>query len=392
MKKILFIANNNVGSGLSGGDRIFLNFLKYWQDKADITIFASQETLLLLKRYQIKKIKIIITDQKINSSNDLSLVSLFAHLTRRTTLGLYLIIKHRRLVTQFDFIYSVSDFYPDFFPAFLAKMINPKAKWIAGYYLFAASPFAKDFPYQGLLFFKGLFYWLMQRPSYFIARHFADIVFVTSKPDQSKFKQATYIIQGGVDLKPSTLYFNSQKTTKKIYDSVFIGRLHSQKGVLELIDIWKLVVNKMPKAKLALIGNGQLEKEVRTKIRRYKLQKNIDMLGFLEGEKKYQIFKKSKIVLHPATYDSGGMAAAEAMAWGLPGVSFDLESLQSYYPQGMLKSSCFDLKSFVENIMLLLTNENEYLKNSKLARQLIVDNWDWSKKSTDLFKQIIKYN
>ena len=157
MKKILFIANNNVGSGLSGGDRIFLNFLKYWQDKADITIFASQETLLLLKRYQIKNIKIIVTDQKINSSNDLSLISLFAHLIRRTTLGLYLIIKHRRLVTQFDYIYSVSDFYPDFFPAFLAKMINPKARWIAGYYHFAASPFAKDFPIKVFCFLRASF-------------------------------------------------------------------------------------------------------------------------------------------------------------------------------------------------------------------------------------------
>ena len=31
------------------------------------------------------------------------------------------------------------------------------------------------------------------------------------------------------------------------------------------------------------------------------------------------------------------MAAAEAMAWGLPGVSFDLESLKTYYQKVWLK-------------------------------------------------------
>ena len=44
------------------------------------------------------------------------------------------------------------------------------------------------------------------------------------------------------------------------------------------------------------------------------------------------------MVVHPAIFDSGGMAAAEAMAWGLPGVSFDLPALKTYYPQGMIKN------------------------------------------------------
>jgi hypothetical protein len=37
MKNIIFFANNNIGTGLSGGDRIFIEFLKNWQNKAKIT-------------------------------------------------------------------------------------------------------------------------------------------------------------------------------------------------------------------------------------------------------------------------------------------------------------------------------------------------------------------
>jgi glycosyltransferase involved in cell wall biosynthesis len=51
------------------------------------------------------------------------------------------------------------------------------------------------------------------------------------------------------------------------------------------------------------------------------------------------------------------MAAWEAMACGLPGVSFDLPALRTYYPKGMLKTPCYDLKAFAENILKLLNDE-----------------------------------
>ncbi|PIU03202.1 hypothetical protein COT44_04905 [Candidatus Shapirobacteria bacterium CG08_land_8_20_14_0_20_39_18] len=167
-----------------------------------------------------------------------------------------------------------------------------------------------------------------------------------------------------------------------------MGRFHYQKGVLELIDIWKLVCQKKPEAKLAMIGNGPLEKNVLIKIREYKLEKNIDLLGFLDGEKKYEIFKQSKMIIHPATYDSGGMAAAEGMAWELPGVSFDLESLKTYYPSGMIKTKCYNLREFADNIISLLDNEKLYQKISKEAHTLIVGVWDWEKRTDFISRKI----
>ena len=100
------------------------------------------------------------------------------------------------------------------------------------------------------------------------------------------------------------------------------------------------------------------------------------------------MFKQSKIVLHPATYDSGGMAAAEAMAWGLPGVGFDLESLKTYYPKGMLKTKCFDNNEFAENIEEMLTNPVTYKKLKDEALDLINTEWEWTARSKIIFDQI----
>ena len=172
------------------------------------------------------------------------------------------------------------------------------------------------------------------------------------------------------------------------YDACFQGRFHIQKGVLALIDIWKMVVKSLPHAKLAMIGNGPLESEVTKRLTECGLEKNVFLFGFLDGEDKFNIFKQSKIVVHPVTFDSGGMSAAEAMAWRLPGVSFDLDSLKTYYPKGMVKVPRFDYGKFSGEVIRLLTDNNHYAQTADAARDLIVNQWDWNKQADNIFKQV----
>ncbi len=66
-------------------------------------------------------------------------------------------------------------------------------------------------------------------------------------------------------------------------------------------------------------------KEVKFKINELRLQNNIKLFGFVfDGPEKYRVFSQSKIVVHPSYFDSGGMAAAESMLFGMPCVGFDL--------------------------------------------------------------------
>ena len=126
-------------------------------------------------------------------------------------------------------------------------------------------------------------------------------------------------------------------------------------------------------------------------IKKLGLLKNIYLIGFLDGPKKFEVFKQSRVVVHPATFDSGGMAAAEAMAWGLPGVSFDLKALKTYYPKGMLKTSCFDTDEFAENILNLLLSPSQYKTLSLEALQLAHEEWEWDHRAKEIYDQIIAY-
>lgn len=364
---IIFTANNNIGTGLSGGDRIFIELARHWQPKTNLTVIGSAETQNLLRRYHLPQLKFFLTDS-IDNSN------IFIHQFRRLFKAILFALSHPKLFRQNRFIYTASDFFPDLIFGIMAKMINPKICWIAGYYLVIPPPW-RNHTYHPLYYLSQLF-------SRSIVNILADFVYLTSLPDQRYFpSKKTIIVRGGVSLP-------AKKTiTKKKFEAVFIGRLHPQKGVMELLDIWKLVTQKIPSAKLAIIGDGTLENKLKNKIKNLKLTKNISLLGFLDGEPKNNIFRQSKIVVHPAVFDSGGMAAAEAMALGLPGVSFDLEALKTYYPQGMVKTPTFNHTLFAQNIVNLLINKKLYKQTSVQALNLITKEWSWPKRADIIYRQ-----
>jgi glycosyltransferase involved in cell wall biosynthesis len=194
---------------------------------------------------------------------------------------------------------------------------------------------------------------------------------------------------GAVNLELIKKYKEKNRSTILEYDAVFQGRFHPQKGVEELVRIWKIVVNEIPDAKLLMIGDGPLMSSVRLLINDLNLNKNIILCGYVyDGDKKYKIFSRSKMVVHPAFYDSGGMAAAEAMAFGIPCIGFNLKSYNSYYPKGMIKTRTNTLNGFANEIIKVLRNEKLRKQIGKDAEGLIYKSYSWSFRSEEIIAKI----
>ena len=390
MKKVVFhvIANAALGAGLSGSDRIFIECAKRWAGAGhEVYIYVWEEGYEMCRRNGLDNVKYIIWS--VMPYKNLGFTILYMV---RTIRGIIETLKmHISENSEDTVIFSASDFWPDSIPAWILKMRFRTVKWVAGFYLFISNPFSKESPYKGKLVLKGLFYYLSQMLVYSLVRRYADRAFVTNEQDRWKFidnKRLTpdrvVAVRGGVDIKTPALI---PEPRDKRFDAVFIGRFHPQKGVLELMDIWRYVCERRKDAKLAMIGVGELESEVQAKIKKCGLENNIVLFGFKDGVKKLKIIKNSRVVVHPAIYDSGGMAACEAMACGLPGLSFDLPALRTYYPKGMLKAPCYDLKRFAENILRLLNDEELYRKTAKDALDWARE-WDWDKRAEKLLKAV----
>jgi glycosyltransferase involved in cell wall biosynthesis len=385
MPVTLYVIDNSHANStvMSGGERIAIEMCKQWADsrRAEITVIGSNLTTALWDKY--------LEDQSIRFFHVNRLREeeyLFLSYLKRVIKGIASAIRFRMKPQQSNIIYTASDFWPDSLPGFIMFLRNRKrARWIAGFYLFAPSPF-RGFREGGSLQMPSIrtfIYWLSQKPVYYIVRRFASAVFVTSEPDAEAFitprrpRERVIVVRGGVDLAKARTNLTEEGEGKESFDAVFVGRFHPQKGVVELIDIWKMVCDQIPGAKLAIIGTGPLEEEVRQKIKDNNLEEEVNLLGFLDGTPKYEIFQRSKLVLHPALYDSGGMAAAEAMAWALPGVAYDLQALKSYYPRGMVKVPIGKTDEFATAIVELLRDKESRDKLGQEARDMVVEEWSW---------------
>jgi glycosyltransferase involved in cell wall biosynthesis len=377
-----YIGNCRISSeSMDGGTRIFIETAKRWINKGHtINLLTTRENYEVCLRSGLSKMNINLI------SSNKSVRNLYLNYMLRMIRASFWALTTKILSGEHVVIYSGSDFWPNSIPAWLLKMRFRRAKWLATFYLFAPSPLRKESPYRGARRLRGLLYYLSQVPVYGLIRKYADMVWVTSEPDRWRFIgrrlsfEKVIAAQGGVDMKAPALI---PEPVNKKFDAVFIGRFHPQKGVLELVDIWRSVCEKRKSAKLALIGVGDLEEQLRKKINRYGLENNIALFGFKDGLEKFKILKDSRVVVHPATYDSGGMAACEAMSCGLPGVSFDLPALKTYYPKGMIKTPCFDFNAFAENILKLLTDSAFYECTARDAFDLARD-WDWDRQAEKL--------
>lgn len=375
---IIFWAMAPTGSGISGSDRIFIEFAKRWSKKVAITVYVSSAGVEMCR-------KLGITDQVIfkllKSTSQLFIVDYLW----KILISVYTSL--RLNITSSTVIYSTSEFWMDSLPALILKLKFPsKITWVAAWYQTAPNPIT-GFS-SGRYRLSALWYWLAQLPIKPFIRKFADKVLVNNQLETKMFKNSIVVL-GAVNISEIQVWRANHLDGKKTYAGVFQGRFHPQKGVVEVIDIWKLVVNKMPDAKLAMIGDGPLMSAVKERVNELHLESNIDLLGYVfDGEKKYKVFSQSKVVLHPALFDSGGMASAEAMAFGIPCVGFDLPAYEDYYPQGMVKVNAGDKTEFANAILNLLQNNKDRDTLGKQAEHMIQTNWSWDKRADQIYSAI----
>lgn len=382
-----------MGKGISGGDRIFIELSRRWSKKFPIVIYTWKEGILMCERQGlIKKRNLGFHEIKIAIPSANFFFNYVSRILAAVREACIIRLENDKAV----YLYSASDFWMDTLPAFILKKRFPKTLWIAGWYQTAPKPWVgfkmgnRERSYR----LSAALYWLMQLPMKPLVKRYADFVLVNNEDERKQFsrldrQKKVVVVLGAVNLKDRDEYKKKFRSLPKKYDGVFQGRFHPQKGVVELVDIWKKMVDKKPAAKLAMIGDGPLMDDVKRKINENNLEKNIKLFGYLfDGPEKYRIFCQSKVVVHPSFYDSGGMAAAEAMMFGLPAVGFDLNSYKSYYPKGMIKVRKGDTEVFATKILELLKDDKVREKIAAEGLKMIESNWSWDKRAQEVLDKL----
>lgn len=106
---------------------------------------------------------------------------------------------------------------------------------------------------------------------------------------------------------------------------LFLSRLDAKKGLDLLLPAFAAVRAQYPQVILVLAGNGEASFVARLQQEAMRLGINADIIwtGFLTGEEKEAAFADADIFVLPSYSENFGIAAAEAMACGLPVVLSD---------------------------------------------------------------------
>lgn len=294
-----------------------------------------------------------------------------------------------------DIVYCVSDFPLDVIPGVILKR-EFGYRWLPSLYLFVPSPLQNLRHRYGFPFFKYVLYYAEQQLLFAWMKRRADGFVITNDEDRVHFPQAFHnrilAIYGGVNTEQIAEAFEEPPVETR-YDAVFCSRLHPQKGISGLLDIWRKVIDGVPRARLAIIGNGAPDYEafLRKKADRLGVSGNVEWLGYVNNVEKYRIYRASKMLLHATVYDNNGMVAAEALCSGLPVVMFDLPALRNLYVEGCVKVPEGDAAAFAEAVVSMLEDSNR-LEAAKVTPQQVANlrqNWNWRHRA-DLFMEFVR--
>ncbi|MGI5869337.1 MAG: glycosyltransferase family 4 protein [Kiritimatiellia bacterium] len=290
-----------------------------------------------------------------------------------------------------DIVYCVSDFMPDVLPAFLLQK-RLGFIWIPSFFLFVPSVLENLRRRYGFPVLKYFVYHLYQQivRTMMLARC-AGVV-VTNTADIHRFPPRLHpnilAIYGGVNVEQ----IPNEAPGEPDFDAVFCSRLHPQKGIDGLLDIWRCVVDEIPSAKLAIIGNGEppYERKLRKKAEHLAIESNLTWLGYVNHEAKFAIYRRSKMLLHATIYDNNGMVAAEALCAGLPVVLYDLPALRHVYDVGCVKVPEGDSRQYAETVIKMLHDPAfaERIRPTPDQVEALREHWRWFNR-TKLFVEFL---
>ena len=174
-----------------------------------------------------------------------------------------------------------------------------------------------------LKFFIKLFY------KQFIPRYANKLFACSQLAGNWMFSGAPFeILNNAID---NVAYTYAPETSKKVREQLMIpedafvighiGRFSHPKNHSYLIDIFASVASKEPKAKLLMVGDGDLRPEMEAKVRELGLIDRVIFTGVRSDVP--ELLQAMDVFVFPSLYEGLGIAALEAQASGLPCVISD---------------------------------------------------------------------
>jgi glycosyltransferase involved in cell wall biosynthesis len=188
------------------------------------------------------------------------------------------------------------------------------------------------------------------------------------------------VIQNGVDLGEIEKVKSSPANKENDISIVFAGRLFPSKGVMYLLEAFKLLKRASKNVQLNIFGEGPLQGRIGRFIADSNLGDCVNCLGRVPHERLLAEIKKSDIVVFPSIQEAQSMFMLEAMACRKPLIAFDLpfaREIVTNMDTGVLAAPG-DIEDLSKKMELLVSDEKLRHRLGQAAYNHIKGNHNWN--------------
>jgi len=166
---------------------------------------------------------------------------------------------------------------------------------------------------------------------------------------------------------------------------IFLGRLRATKRPEDAIKIYRRIKEKIPGARLWIVGTGPEEDPLR---RLAAGDPGITFFGWQEDEKKLKLLGRAHVLLVPGVREGFGINVIEAASRGTPAIGYDVPGLRDSIKDGLTGFTARGVEDASEKSIRLLEDKGLY---SRMAAEclLYAGNFNWERRGEE-FVQLIE--
>lgn len=325
--KIHFIANGIFSERIAGGDTVFFQAARAaYAAGYEVHFFGGTAFKKIFERHGLQG-TFTLTDSRSLPDGAGYLAMLWDFFKRfwQTLMLLDQIGAH-------DIVCAATDYWFDTLPAALSRACLKTMIWTM------AAPTLKEVLTHGrpdVSWPNSFYYWASQKIS--LALFKSQRIFCHNRKLMAGLKDACYL-PGGVNVTA----IDKIPSQSKIYDLIWLGRNHPQKGIDDLVNIIHAMDARIPDFRCLIVGQVE-ELKPRLDL------PSVHFAGYVHGaEQRYTLFKQSRVFVQPSKFEGWGLVNGEAIACGLRVVAYDLKY---YHPSfdGLINFiPCFDVYWFAQ--------------------------------------------
>lgn len=379
MPKLHLITNGVFSTSIAGGD---IHFLKLAEGAAragyELNFFGGHALREVIQQHQLPGTVTLTDDAKMPKVNQGALGGQFAMFRdmfsryRRTIAQLY-------VIQPKDFVYAVSDYWFDVIPA--VRSASQRKLMV----LHMEAPRLGEIVSRGRpdvdpMRLASLHYWASQEWSLkrFSRTQSKHIFYLhpLMEPRLQKLgvrADERTLVSYGLEVGPT----EAVPKQERIYDAVWIGRVHRQKGIDDLLSTLTHLSQCWPDFRAIFIGN--VRDALLPQIQALGLAKNVEFSGFVSEAEKIRLFKASRVFLMPSQHEGSPRVIGESVIAGTPVVAYDIPNYRPVFGDFVRYVPPFNLEAFrlaAEDEIRRMRMGQNYLDRLDLEQFKRANSWE----------------